>query len=133
MSSPAKIRGSGQNGIGGRMGAEAVLAREPLPWLLGSVCDSFRQPFGAGLPTQELPPSRTAAIFHEAARSLGFERGARDEFAHGGDALSWLGLAHAACGAAIGRGSLDCLSLSAGDDNCLKGFNFPQEEISKLG
>ena len=54
-----------------------TMHREELLWLLGSLSGLYRQPFDAALVAQAFPPPHDRAVFHEAARSLGFKTGSR--------------------------------------------------------
>ncbi|MFZ5763635.1 MAG: peptidase domain-containing ABC transporter [Thermodesulfobacteriota bacterium] len=53
------------------------MRRDELLWLLGSLSGLYRQPFDAALVSQAFPPPHDRAVFHEAARSLGFKTGTR--------------------------------------------------------
>ena len=54
----------------------AMLAKDDLLWLLGSLSQLYRQPFDAALIAQSYPPPASLVTFHEAARTLGFKTGA---------------------------------------------------------
>ena len=51
------------------------LGTSDLNWLLGSLCNLYRQPFAPELVAQQFPPPLSHATLHEAARTLGFKTG----------------------------------------------------------
>jgi subfamily B ATP-binding cassette protein HlyB/CyaB len=55
--------------------SEGGLGYQELLWMLGSLCNLYRQPFAPELVSQQFPPPHHTGTFHEAARALGFKTG----------------------------------------------------------